>query len=353
MSITRQSFGHAPGLGNAHLYTLTCRGGATAMLTDYGARLTQLYVPDRAGRPANITTGFQTIDPYLARDPYFGCTVGRYANRIANARFTLDGKTCNLFANDGKNNLHGGKVGWDKALWRCDTHAGNAASVRFSHVSPNMDEGFPGKVRAAATFSLLDDNTLRIEYEATCDQPTPVNLTNHAYFNLAGVGSGDVLRHVVTIAASRYTPVDAGYAPTGQVAPVRGTPLDFTTPHEVGERIAQLGAAPGNTLGYDHNFVIDAPGKSVDTLGFAARVDEPSSGRRMEVWTTQPGVQFYTGNFLDGGVTGIGGAYHKHAAFCLETQHFPDSVNQPGFPSAILRPGQTYRHAVEYRFTAR
>lgn len=352
MSITRQSFGQAPGLGETHLFTLTSRGGAVAMLTDYGARLARLYVPDRHGRTANVTLGFDTLAPYLGRDPYFGCTVGRYANRIAKARFTLDGKTYNLFANDGENHLHGGRIGWDKALWRAELLAGDVPAVRFTHVSPDMDEGFPGEVRAAATFTLRDDNTLRIEYEASCDRPTPVNLTNHAYFNLAGVGSGDVLNHVTTIAASRYTPVDAGYAPTGQIAPVQGTPLDFTAPHVVGERIAQLGAAPGNTLGYDHNFVIDAPGKSVDSLGFAARVDEPSSGRRMEVWTTQPGVQFYTGNFLDGSVSGIGGGYRKHAAFCLETQHFPDSVNQPGFPSAVLRPGQMYRHAVEYRFSA-
>jgi aldose 1-epimerase len=329
-------------------YTLTNRSGMTAKVITYGATLTELIVPDRAGKPGNVVLGYDKLEPYLAGTPYFGSTVGRVGNRIAKARFTLNGKTYALAANNGPNHLHGGLKGFDKVVWKAETVPGaGAASVKFSYRSPDAEEGYPGTLDVAVVYTLTDANELRLDYTATTDKATPVNLTNHSYFNLAGEGSGDILGHVLMLAADQFTPVDDTLIPTGELKPVKGTVFDFTTPTAVGARIAKVPIAP--PVGYDHNFVLRKADGSGPRL--AARAVEPTSGRTMEVHTTEPGVQFYSGNFLDGTLKNRKGvAYSKHSGFCLETQHFPDSVNQPTFPSTILEPGQTYRTTTVYRF---
>ncbi len=307
--------------------------------------LTELHVPDASGRAANVVLGFDNLARYLAGHPYLGPAIGRVANRIANGRFSLGGKAYDLARNEnGVHLLHGGNKGFDKVLWKAEPAQGKAeADVRFTYRSPDGEEGFPGTLDVTVVYTLTDANELKIEYSATTDKPTPINLTNHSYFNLAGAGSGDILGHELTIAADQYTPADETLIPTGQIAPVRGTPLDFTKPAAIGARIAQV---PG---GYDHNFVLNSGG---GTLALAARLRDPVSGRTMEVLTTEPGIQFYSGNFLDGSVTGLGGPYRKHYGLCLETQHFPDSVNKPQWPTIILQPGQTYRHLTVHRFSA-
>jgi aldose 1-epimerase len=341
--IERESWGTTPEGEPVERYTLTNSRGMSASLIPYGAILTALRVPDRHGAPADVVLGFDTLDGYLGDHPYFGSAVGRVANRIARGRFTLNGREYHLAVNNGPNHLHGGIVGFNHRLWTAEL-VGD--SVRLSYVSPDGEEGYPGTLSSTVTYSLTEENELRLDYHATTDADTPVNLTNHSYFNLAG--SGAILDHELTLMADRYTPVDDTLIPTGEIAPVRGTPLDFTTPHAIGARIARVpGPAPG---GYDHNFVLNGGGGA---LALAARVREPGSGRGMEVLTTQPGVQFYSGNFLDGSLAGKGGTrYQKHEGFCLETQHFPDSVNHPEFPSTILRPGETYAHTTIYRFSA-
>jgi aldose 1-epimerase len=329
-------------------YTLTNRRGAIAKVITYGATLTELVVPDRGGKPANVVLGYDRLEPYLAGVPYFGSTVGRVGNRIAKGRFTLDGKAYTLAVNNGPNHLHGGIKGFDKVVWKARALPGAAASIEFTYRSPDGEEGYPGTLDAAVVYTLTDDNELRLEYTATTDKATPVNLTNHSYFNLAGDGSGDILGHVLTIAADEYTPVDEALIPTGELKAVKGTVFDFTAPTAIGARIAKVPIAP--PVGYDHNFVL----RKADAAGaprLAARVVEPKTGRTMEVLTTEPGVQFYSGNFLDGTLKNRHGVpYGKHAAFCLETQHYPDSVNHPAFPSTILAPGQTYRTTTVYRF---
>jgi aldose 1-epimerase len=329
-------------------YTLTNRRGMVAKVITYGATLTELVVPDRVGKPGNVVLGYDKLEPYLAGVPYFGSTVGRVGNRIAKGRFTLNGKTYTLATNNGPNHLHGGIKGFDKVVWKAETVPGaGAASVKFSYRSPDGEEGYPGNLDASVIYTLTDENELRLEYAATTDKATPVNLTNHSYFNLAGDGSGDILGHVLMLAADQYTPVDEGLIPTGELKGVKGTVFDFTTPTAIGARIAKVPIAP--PVGYDHNFVL----RKSDAAGprLAARVLEPKTGRIMEVLTTEPGIQFYSGNFLDGSLKNRGGIpYTKHAAFCLETQHFPDSVNHPSFPSTILEPGQTYRTTTVYRF---
>jgi aldose 1-epimerase len=325
-------------------YTLTNRHGMVAKIITYGATLTELIVPDKAGRFDNVVLGYDRLEPYLAGVPYFGSTVGRVGNRIAKGRFTLDGKTYKLATNNGPNHLHGGNKGFDKVVWKA-TQAGSGSSVTFTYRSPDGEEGYPGTLDASVTYTLTDDNELRLEYGATTDKPTPVNLTNHSYFNLLGDGKGDILGHVLMIAADQITPVDDTLIPTGELKPVKGTVFDFTSPTPIGARIDKVPIAP--PVGYDHNFVLRAqPG-----LKLAARVTEPTTGRTMEVRTEEPGVQFYSGNFLDGTLKNRKGVpYTKHAAFCLETQHFPDSVNHPNFPSAILVPGKTYKTTTVYRF---
>lgn len=334
-------FGSLPDGTAAELYTLTNANGLIAKLTNYGTIITELHVPDRQGNLGDIVLGFDNLGQYLQGHPYFGATVGRFANRIAKGQFTLDGKTYNLAVNNGPNHLHGGRKGFDKVVWKAEPQAG--AAVRFTYTSPDGEEGYPGTLATTVIITLTDANELRIDYTATTDKPTPVNLTNHSYFNLAG--AGDVLSHEVMIAADHYTPPDAALIPTGEIRPVKGTPLDFTTPQNIGSRFAQLQTQP---VGYDNNFVLRSGGRGLE---LAARVCEPTTGRVMEVHTTQPGTQFYTGNFLNGSLTGKRGAvYHRHTALCLETQHFPDSVNHPNFPSVILRPGQTYRQTTVHKF---
>ncbi len=327
------------------LYTLTNSKGMTAKIMTYGAIVTELIVPDRAGKPGDVILGFDNLTQYLGKHPYFGAIVGRVGNRIARGRFKLNGVEYTLATNDGPNHLHGGLKGFDRAVWKAmpmTTTEGPALELTYR--SKDGEEGYPGNLTSTVVYTVTDKDELKIEYRATTDKATPVNLTNHMYFNLAGPGSGDVLGHEVTILADRYTPVDDLLIPTGDLAPVKGTPMDFTRPATIGARIAQVKG------GYDHNYVLNSGGSKMPVL--AVRVREPKSGRVMEVLTTQPGVQFYTGNFLDGSLKGLGGTYKQHYGFCLETQHFPDSVNQPSFPSTILEPGKTYHEVTIYKFSA-
>jgi aldose 1-epimerase len=314
----------------------------------YGAILTSLTVPDRSGKAVDVVLGFSKLQDYLAGHPFFGANAGRVANRIANGRFTLDGKEYRLATNNGPNTLHGGLKGFDKVVWSAKPVViQGVPAVRFTYHSKDGEEGFPGNLTATVTYSLNDNNELRVAYTATSDKATPVNLAHHSYFNLDGAAAGDVLGHQVTIFADKYTPVDDTLIPTGKIDSVRGTPLDFTTPHTIGERIGEL---KGDPLGYDHNFVLRSSGSDEPVL--AAKVVGTKSGRVLEVLTTEPGIQFYTGNFLDGKLIGReGSAYKKHGGFCLEAQHFPDSVNHPEFPPVILRPGKTYRQTTIYRFS--
>jgi aldose 1-epimerase len=334
-------FGTLPDGSPVDLYTLTNDHGMVAKITTFGGRITELHVPDRHGQQGNVTLGHHEVHPYtLPKEPFFGALIGRVANRVAHAKFMLDGKTYDIPANDGPNALHGGTRGFDKVLWSAK-HSENRLHLRY--LSPDGEMGFPGNLEAAVSYTLGDDNSLRIDYTAITDQPTYVNLTNHAYFNLAGPGSGDVLRHEISIAADRYTPVNDNLIPTGEIAPLKGTALDLTSVTPIGKYIAEL------RVGYDHNYVLNYP----DATFPVATVYEPTSGRLMEVFTDQPGVQFYSGNYLDGSIRGIGGAYHKHGAFCLETQDFPNSPNHPNFPSIILRPGERYEQFGLFRFSTR
>jgi aldose 1-epimerase len=329
------------------LYTLS-NGRLTVKVMTYGAIVTEIHAPDRDGKPGDVALGFETLQPYLDGHPHFGCATGRFANRIAKGRFTLDGKTYQLPINNGPNTLHGGLKGFDKKVWKAEDVSGPAGpAVRMMYLSPDGEEGFPGNLSVAITYTVTSDDALKIDYEATTDKTTPVNLTNHTYFNLGGVGSGAILDHEIMINADQYTAVDDTLIPTGELATVKGTPLDFTTPMPIGARIDEIKGAAG---GYDHNYVLKGNGK---TPVLAARVHDPKTGRVLEAFTTEPGVQFYTGNFLDGSVKGKGTSYGKRSGFCLEAQHFPDSVNQPSFPSTILRPGETYRQTSIYKFSAK
>jgi aldose 1-epimerase len=355
-SYTVVPFGTTASGQPVQLYTLVNSNGMRADVTNYGAIIVRLLAPDRTGRMDDVVLGFDTLDAYLRETPYFGALVGRYGNRIANGRFTLDGKTYSLATNNHPGGvpcaLHGGLVGFDKVVWEATPLlVANTAGVSLHYVSADGEEGYPGKLDVTVHYWLTNANELKILYSATTDKATPVNLTQHTYFNLRGEGNGDILGHIVTINASRYTPVDKGLIPTGELAPVAGTPLDFTSPHAVGERIHAPDTQLALAGGYDHNWVIDRAGAG---LAPAATVYEPSTGRTLEVWTTQPGVQFYTGNFLDGTLAGKRGVpYQARSGLCLETQHFPDSPNHPSFPTTILRPGEKYETATIYRFSAR
>lgn len=342
--VEKRDFGKTQDGTPVELYVLT-NGRITAKVMTYGAILTELDVPDKDGKAADVVLGFDDLKGYLAGHPFFGATVGRVANRIAGGKFSLDGKDYTLAVNNGPNSLHGGKVGFDKAVWKAEVvRDSKSPAVKFSYLSKDGEEGYPGNLAVSVTYTVTDDDALRIDYAATTDKATPVNLTNHSYFNLAGPASGDVLSHELMIAADSYTPSDATMIPTGEIAPVKGTPLDFTTPTPIGARIAKLEA----TKGYDHNFVLRGDGKEPR---LAARVREPRSGRVMEVLTTEPGVQLYTANFLDGTVKGKDGVvYRQHQAFCLETEHFPDSIHHETFPSTVLRPEETYRQTTIFRF---
>jgi len=345
MSAEKESFGQTPDGREVDLYTLTNTSGLRAKITNYGAILVSLEVPDGDGNLADITLGYDNLDDYIERGAFFGATVGRYANRIGGAKFVLDGTEYKLAANNGENHLHGGIKGFDKVVWKLDDlkDESNKAVVKMSYISEDGEEGYPGNMACTVTYTLTEDNELKISYEAETDKTTVVNLTNHSFFNLAGQGTCDVLGHELTLNADRYTPVDEGLIPTGEIRSVKDSPMmDFTLPMSIGSRIKQVGD------GYDHNYVLNSGG---DTLALAARVYEPTSGRVMEVYTTEPGVQLYTGNFLNGSITGKDGkVYDKHYAFCLETQHFPDSPNKPNFPSAVLLPGQKYVSETVHRF---
>lgn len=315
---------------------------------NYGAIIRALRVPDHAGNVDDVVLGFDCLSAYLRPHPYIGTVIGRYANRIGGARFVLDGRTYELTANDGLDHLHGGLKGFDKVLWEAAPFTnGNEAGVRFTYVSPDGEEGYPGTLRATVTYTLAESNALVIDYEATTDKPTVVNLTQHTYFNLAG--RGDILNHELQIFADFYTPVDERLIPTGEICPVAGTPLDFRTPHRIGARIDAGHEQLRRSHGYDHNFVLRHTERGA--LELAARVYEPVTGRVMRVYTTEPGIQFYSGNCLDGSLTGKGGmVYSRHTGFCLETQHFPDAPNKTHFPSPVLRPGAIYRSRTVYAF---
>jgi aldose 1-epimerase len=347
--ITRQPFGATTAGEPLALFTLKNSKGTEVAITNYGGIVVSIKTADRAGNLADIVLGHDRIDAYLKPHPYFGAIIGRYGNRIGNATFKLNGVEYRLAKNDGANTLHGGLKGFDKVVWTPkETTAHGSPALELTYVSKDGEEGYPGELTTTVTYSLNDNNELRIDYAATTGKDTVVNLTNHSYFNLAGQGEGDILGHVLMINASRFTPVDSGLIPTGELKPVEGTPFDFRTPTAIGARINHADQQLKLGRGYDHNFVLDGdPG----TLRLAARVSEPSTGRLLEVLTTEPGIQLYTGNFLDGTITGKAGKVYKHRyGFCLETQHFPDSPNKPGFPTTVLKPGDRYASTTVYRF---
>ncbi|GAA3956579.1 aldose epimerase family protein [Hymenobacter antarcticus] len=345
---TATSFGHTTDGIEVQLFTLRNARGAIATISSYGGTLTSLLMPDKTGQLGDVVLGFDEVSGYQSpafrkSNPYFGALIGRYGNRIAKGRFTLDGQDYGLATNNGPNALHGGTLGFDQRIWQAALGTSAAGeTLTLTYHSPDGEEGYPGNLTVTVVYTLTADNALRLDYSATTDQATPLNLTNHAYFNLSHGTSKDILSHEITLAADRYTVVDDTLIPTGELRSVAGTPFDFTMPHAIGERIAQV---PG---GYDHNFVLN------EGLRVTASVYDPASGRTMAVMTDQPGIQLYTGNFLDGSLTGKNGTvYGQHAGFCLETQHFPDSPNQPDFPTTILRPGETFRSGTVYQFGVR
>ena len=344
MSIGTKPFGKTPDGQEVDLYIMTNTNGITAKITNYGAILVSLEVPDKNGKLADITLGFDTLEGYIKGHPYFGATVGRYANRIGGAKFKLNDVEYQLAANNGPNHLHGGIKGFDKVVWKAEYVLADSdgAKVKLSYLSKDGEEGYPGNLTCTVTYTLTKDDELKINYEAETDKPTVINLTNHSYWNLAGQGNGDILGHELMLNADMYTPVDEGLIPTGEIKRVKDSPMDFTKPMIIGSRIAQVEG------GYDHNYVLNSGG---GTLALRARIYEPTSGRFMEIHTVEPGVQFYTGNFLDGSITGKAGkVYNKHYGFCLETQHFPDSPNKPDFPSVVLKPGDKYTTVTVHKF---
>jgi len=348
-NILKKDFGKTPDGTAVDMYVLTSAAGMQAKIITYGGIITELLVPDRAGKWGDVVLGFDDLKGYLAGHPYFGAIVGRVANRIAKGKFTLDGKEYTLAINNGPNALHGGKKGFDKVVWQAKpAETADGVSLTLTYVSPDGEEGYPGNLTASVTYTLTKQNELKIDYSATTDKATPINLSNHSYFNLAGPASGNILGHELQLEAEKYTPVDETLIPTGEIKSVADTPLDFIKPAAIGARIDKL---QGNPRGYDHNMVLKSGGK---TLALAARVHEPKTGRIMEMFTTESGVQFYTGNFLDGTLKGKAGVtYQKHQGFCLEAQHFPDSVHHPNFPSTILEPGKTYSQTTVYKFSVK
>ncbi len=348
-TMKKEAFGELKGK-EVVLISLKNTQGNTVKLTNYGATLVWLEVPDKQGNRDNITFGYETLEGYLNGDPYFGSVVGRYANRIAEGRFTLDGAEYQLAINNEPNALHGGPGGWHSVVWNFEIieKEGEEPSVRFTYISPDMEEGYPGEVKAEVLYKWTDENELILEYKCTTDKRTVLNITNHAYYNLHGAGVGDILDHELMIAAESFTPVDENLIPTGELRPVEGTPFDFTTAHTVGSRINDEYDQLKLGLGYDHNFVLG------NTTEPDAVVYDPESGRVMEMTTDQPGVQFYCGNFLDGTQKGHGGKiYNYRSGLCLETQHFPDSPNQPEFPSTVLDPDKPFTSKTVYRFSVR
>jgi aldose 1-epimerase len=348
--LRKESWGRLPSGEQIDLYTLRNSKGIEARITNYGGRVVSLIAPDRHNTFDDIVLGFDNLEGYMGKNPYFGALVGRYANRIANAQFALDGHVYHLARNAGENSLHGGWNGFDKAAWEAkEIELDHAPAIEFHHVSPDGDEGYPGSLSVKVQYLLTDNGELRIEYDAGVDKPTIVNLTNHSYFNLTGQSSGRIADHVVAINADRFTPVNKHVVPTGEMRSVTGTPFDFRRPEVIGKRIGEDDEQLKLGLGFDHNYVLNRTERG---LSLAARVTDPNSGRTLEVHTTQPGMQFYTGNHLDGTVIGKRGTvYGFRSAFCLETQHFPDSPHHSNFPSAELKPGQRYRETTVYKFS--
>lgn len=347
-TITESSFGTLPDGREATLYTLTNASGMVAKVSNLGGVIAELHVPDRDGALADVCHGYDNVAAYMGQSNYFGALIGRYGNRIANGRFTLDGVDYQLDLNDGANHLHGGTNGFHRQLWEAETfNTPKSVGLILSYVSPDGDQGYPGSVEVTAIYELRNDNELRIAFHAVADKATPINLTNHAYFNLAG--QGDILGHELTIVADAYTEVGKGLIPAGAPTPVEGTPFDFRAPHAIGERIGEKDPQLDFGSGYDHNFVL---AKSAEkALEVAARVVDPVSGRVLEVLSQEPGIQFYSGNFLDDSISGKGRIYGYRSGFCLEPQHFPDSPNRPDFPSTILRPNEEYSTVMAYRFS--
>ena len=351
-SITKSPFGKTADGTPVDIYTLTNASGVEARITNYGGIVVSLKVPDRDGKLDDVVLGYDTLDEYIAASPYFGSLIGRYGNRIAKGRFTLDGKEYPLAQNNHENHLHGGLKGFDKVVWKSRAMlAERGLGLSLSYLSPDGEEGYPGNLSVKVVYVLSDDNELSIHYTATTDKPTPVNLSSHSYFNLAGQGNGDILSHKMMIKADRFLPVDKGLIPTGELRPVAGTPFDFNKPTAIGARIEQKDQQLELGGGYDHCWVLN---ESDGRMALVARVFEPTTGRVMEILTTEPGIQFYCGNFLDGSNVGKGGKVYKHRhGFCLETQHFPDSPNKPDFPSVILKPGEKYETTTIHRFSAK
>lgn len=344
--ITSEPFGSFKGK-EVFLYTLNNGNGNTLKLTNFGATIVYIEVPDRDGKKENVTFGYETLDGYINGDPYFGSVVGRYANRIREGKFTLDGVEYSLALNNGPNTLHGGPGGWHSVVWDAEILKETNA-VKFTYHSPDMEEGYPGNMHVEVVYTWTDDNEIVMDYTVTTDKKSVINITNHAYFNLHGAGTGDILDHQLTINASAFTPVDATLIPTGEIRPVAGTAFDFTSPRLIGERINDQDEQLILGGGYDHNFVLDKAG------AVAATVYEPVSGRVLEVITDLPGVQFYCGNFLDGTQTGHGGkVYQYRSGLCLETQFFPDSPNKPEFPSAVIEPGDVFKTKTVYKFSVK
>jgi aldose 1-epimerase len=343
MSIEKKDFGKIQDGKEVFAYTLTNANGLKARIITYGGIVTSLSAPDRDGNFADIVLGYDNLDQYVKDSVFFGAIIGRYANRIAKGKFTLDGTEYSLPINDGPNHLHGGPKGFHKVVWHGQAvEQDDGPALKLTYTSPDGEEGYPGNLSCTVTYTLTNNNELKIAYEAETDKPTVVNLTHHSYFNLGGYNSGDILSEVLTINANSYTPTDNTSIPTGEIKSVKGTPFDFTKPTPVGARIAQVKG------GYDHNYVLN---KSDKSPAFAARVSDPGSGRVMEVYTTEPGIQLYTGNFLDGTIKGKGAVYEQHDALCLETQHYPDSPNKSQFPSTVLRPGKKFSSLTIYKFS--
>jgi len=345
MEIIKTSFGKVHDR-EVYLFTLKNRDGMEVRITNYGGIITHLFVPDRDGKSDDVVLGFDSLQGYLQEIPYFGALVGRYANRIAKGKFSIDGKEYTLATNNGPNHLHGGLKGFDKAIWEAEEIKNpSSVGVKLEYLSKDMEEGYPGNLNVTVTYLLKNNNELEIKYSATTDKKTHVNLTNHSYFNLDPINSPDILGHELIIYGNKFTPVDKDLIPTGELREVKGSPMDFTSAHKIGERITNVEG------GYDHNWVLN---ESNGDVSLAARVYEPNSGRVLEVLTDQPGIQFYSGNFLDSTLTGKNNTiYIKHAGFCLETQHFPDSPNHPNFPSTLLSPGEKYDQKTIYKFSVR
>ena len=351
VDVKQAGFGRTADGQDVDIYTLTNRKGAEARIITYGGAVVSLKVPDRRGRFDDVVLGFDRIADYERQTFYIGALIGRYGNRIARGRFTLNGVEYKLATNNGANHLHGGVRGFDKVVWTArPLQVRNGAALELTYLSKDGEEGYPGNLSVRVIYTLTDANELRIDYAATTDKDTIVNLTQHNYYNLAGAGRGDILNHLLMINAARFTPTDAGAIPTGELRSVRGTPFDFTHPTAIGARINADDEQLKFGNGYDHNFVLDG---RMGVLRKAAEVYEPNTGRVLEVWTTEPGMQFYTGNYLDGTPGKGGQAYPRRSAFCLETQHYPDSPNHPGFPSTVLRKGGRYRTTTIYKFSAR